>query len=67
MQAAWEPLIQKLNAAAEYGPKHKDQPRCYFYNLHTTHALKPVVYALSPTSIGQVQFTLPTLATFFAL
>ncbi len=62
MQGAWEPLIQKLSAAAAYGPKHKNHARCYFYNLRTTYALKPVVHALSPISIGQVQFTLPMLA-----
>jgi len=52
MQGAWEPLIQKLSAAA-YGPKYRNHARCCFYNnLHTMYAAKPVVYALSPSSIG---------------
>ncbi len=50
MQGAWEPLIQKLSAAA-YGPRHKNHARCYFWNsLHTMYAAKPVGYALSPLS-----------------
>ena len=62
MQGAWEPLIQKLSCAAAHAPSHRDHARWRFYNLRTTYALKPVVYALCPSIIGQVQSTLPVLA-----
>ncbi len=62
MQGAWEPLIQKLSCAAARGPIHKDHARRCFYNLHTTYALKPVVYALSPSSIRRVKLSLLMLA-----
>lgn len=67
MQGAWEPLIQKLSAAAADGPKHKNHARCYFYyTLHTMYVAKPAVSALSPSNIGSAQLTLP-MATMLLL